>query len=50
VRLGNAPEAEYLGVVPATDEQIVLRVSASPLFDKAGAVRGAVGVFSRLLR
>lgn len=43
-------EAEYLGIVRTTGEKIVLRVSASPLFDEAGAVRGAIGVFSRLPR
>jgi len=43
-------EAEYLAIVRTTGEKIVLRVSASPLFDEAGTVRGAVGVFSRLAR
>jgi len=46
----HALEAEYLGVVQTTGEKIVLRVSASPLFDEHGAVRGAVGMFSRLHR
>lgn len=46
----RAPEAEYFGVVPGTGEQVTLRVSAAPLFDESGAVRGAVGVFSRVAR
>jgi PAS domain-containing protein len=45
-----APEGDYLGIVLATGAQVELRVSAAPLLDEKGAVRGAVAVFTELAR
>jgi PAS domain-containing protein len=46
----RSPETEYLGIAVATGERMRLRVSAAPLFDSAGAVRGAVAVFAKIPR
>lgn len=46
----RVPDADYLGVVLATRTEVPLRISAAPLFDKKGAVRGAIAVFTRIPR
>jgi DNA-binding CsgD family transcriptional regulator len=46
----RAPEADYLGVVVATGDEVPLRVSAAPLFDEAGEVYGAIAVFTKVPR
>jgi len=42
------PETDCVGVVLETGERLSLRVSAAPLFDDKGGVRGAVAVFTRV--
>ncbi len=44
----RVPETDCVGVVLATGERLPLRVSAAPLFDDKGGVRGAIAVFSRV--
>ena len=46
----RAPDADYLGVVVATGAEVPLRISAAPLFDEEGAVRGAIAVFTKIPR
>jgi PAS domain-containing protein len=41
------PETDFVGVVVASGERVPLRVSAAPLFDEKGGVRGAIAVFTR---
>lgn len=40
-------ETDCVGVVTATGERVPFRVSAAPLFDDKGGVRGAIAVFTR---
>ena len=42
------PETDCIGVVVATGERLPMRVSAAPLFDDKGGVRGAIAVFTRV--
>ena len=42
------PEADCVGIAIATGERLPLRVSAAPLFDDKGGVRGAIAVFTRV--
>jgi len=42
------PEADCVGIVLSTGERLPLRVSAAPLFDDKGGVRGAIAVFTRI--
>jgi PAS domain-containing protein len=42
------PETDCAGVVVASGERLPLRVSAAPLFDDKGGVRGAIAVFTRV--
>jgi PAS domain S-box-containing protein len=43
-------EADFLGIVVSTGEEVPLRVSAAPLFDEAGDVYGAIAVFTKIAR
>jgi two-component system CheB/CheR fusion protein len=42
----RVPATDYRGVVTATGQRVDLRISAAPLFDNAGKVRGAVAIFT----
>ena len=42
----RVPATDYIGSLTATAREMPLRVSAAPLFDAAGKVRGAVAVFT----
>jgi PAS domain-containing protein len=41
-------ETDCVGVVLATGERLPIRVSAAPLFDDKGGVRGAIAVFTSM--
>jgi PAS domain-containing protein len=42
----RSPERDVLGVVVQNGRHIALRISAVPLFDSSGKVRGAIAIFS----
>jgi len=46
----ESPERDYLGVNALTGEEMVLRISAAPLFELDGTVRGATAVFTLISR